>query len=42
MVQPVNVDIGEELAGQVADGKAPATLPRREQAVARIVQIDRS
>ena len=41
MIEAVQIDIGEELAGQVSDGEAPPTLPRREQVVARVVDRNR-
>ena len=36
VVEPVEMDIREELAGQVADGKPAAARERREQVVARM------
>lgn len=41
MVQAVEVDVGEELARQVADGQAAPTLERCEQVVAGIVERHR-
>ena len=41
VVQAVEVDVGEELAGQVADGQAAPALERGEQVVARKVERHR-
>ena len=38
VVQAVGVDIGEELAGQVADGQAAPALERSEQVAAGVVE----
>ena len=38
VVQAVEVDVGEELAGQVADGQAAPALERGEQVVAGVVE----
>lgn len=41
MVKRIEVDIGEELTGQVADRQAAPSLERREQTIAREPQFDR-
>lgn len=41
VVEGVEVDVGEELAGQVADGKAATSLVRREEVVAREIEQHR-
>ena len=41
VVQAVEVDVGEELAGQVADGQPPAALEGGEQVVAGVVEMHR-
>ena len=41
VVQTVEIDVGEELAGQVADGQAPASLKGRQQVIAREEMMDR-
>ena len=41
MVQTVQVDVGEELAGEVADGQAAPALERAEQVVAGVVERHR-
>ena len=41
VVQAIQVQIGEELARQVADGEAPPAFQRGEEIVARIVEVHR-
>ena len=41
VVEAVEMDVGEELAGQVADGQAPPALEGCEQVVAGVVQVHR-
>ena len=41
VVQAVEMDVGEELAGQVADGQAAPALERGEQVVAGVVERHR-
>jgi hypothetical protein len=37
MVEGVEVDVGEELAREIADGKAATVLERREEVVTGVV-----
>ena len=41
VIQTVEIDVREELAGQVADGQAAAAFQRRQEIVARGQQVDR-
>ena len=41
VIEALEIQVGEELAGQVADRQAAAALEWREQVVALEVQVDR-
>ena len=41
MIQPVEIKVGEELAGQIAERQAAPALQRREQIIAGIVDMHR-
>ena len=41
VIEPVEIDVGEKLTGQVADGKPPAALEWCQQVVAGIEDVDR-
>ncbi len=41
VIESVQIDIGEELAGEVADRDAASSLERRKQVIAGIIKVDR-
>ena len=41
MIEPVQIDIGEELTGEVADRDTAPALQGSEQVIARKIQVDR-
>jgi hypothetical protein len=41
VIEAVEIEVGEELAGQVADRQAAAALEWREQIVAIEIEVDR-